>query len=230
MQSLASTVCDAVALQLGLKAARDPRSEQSASVRGTISRWKQLYKTSHLLRWFQTLPGHTSFEEGESQPRAEDAILNNNKRKVHAVESPSTNGLCSARDLAKLAGCLANGGEIDGVRVIATETLRDAESGGKRKFDTGMHGWTTFSKGGWCRFEDNETWVPIARGFVGWGGLGGSVFSWSPTRSVGVAFAHNAPYRRSPMGWKDAQRCLPLIEATLAIVDGGGGVLPAAAL
>jgi CubicO group peptidase (beta-lactamase class C family) len=229
MQSVASTVCDAVALRLGLKAARDPRSEQAASVRATLMRMKQLYKTSHLLRWFSSLPGHTSYEDGEAQPRPADAVLNNNKRKVHCVESPSTNGLCSARDLAKLAGCLANGGELDGVRVISTRTLRDAESGGTRKFDTGTHGWSTFSKGGWCRFDDDETWLPIARGFVGWGGLGGSVFSWSPARNVGVAFAHNAPYRRSPMGWKDAQRCLPLIEATLAIIDGGGWA-PAAAL
>ena len=219
MQSVANTVCDGIALTCGLKPARDVRSEQSASVRATIAKWKTLYKTSHLLRWFASLPGKTSYEKGEAMPPPEDGILNNNKRKVHAVESPSTNGLCSARDLAKLAACLANGGELNGVRVLSAATLREGQSEGKRAFDTGTHGWSTFSKGGWCLFEDEETWMPIARGFVGWGGLGGSLFSWSPQRNVGVAFTHNAPYRRSPMGWKDAQRCLPLLEATLQIVE-----------
>jgi CubicO group peptidase (beta-lactamase class C family) len=58
--------------------------------------------------------------------RTGDAGLGNvfNTRKVHAAELPAANGICDARSLARMyAACI---GEIDGVRLLGEEQMRDA--------------------------------------------------------------------------------------------------------
>jgi CubicO group peptidase (beta-lactamase class C family) len=47
-----------------------------------------------------------------------------NSRKVHAAELPAANGICDARSLARMyAACI---GEVDGVRVLGEQQMRDA--------------------------------------------------------------------------------------------------------
>jgi CubicO group peptidase (beta-lactamase class C family) len=46
-----------------------------------------------------------------------------NKPFWHAAEVPSSNGVSSARDLARLFAAVALGGELDGVRLLSKETL-----------------------------------------------------------------------------------------------------------
>jgi CubicO group peptidase (beta-lactamase class C family) len=46
-----------------------------------------------------------------------------NDRAYHEAEIPSANAIGTTRSLARLYGCLARGGELDGVRLLAAETV-----------------------------------------------------------------------------------------------------------
>jgi len=50
-------------------------------------------------------------------------LQNFNARRVHAMELPWANGIGNARGLARVYGALANGGALDGVRLVRPETL-----------------------------------------------------------------------------------------------------------
>jgi CubicO group peptidase (beta-lactamase class C family) len=56
-------------------------------------------------------------------PRFTTDPLPANTRMWHAAEIPATNAIASARSLARLYGCLARGGEIDGVRLLSPSTV-----------------------------------------------------------------------------------------------------------
>jgi CubicO group peptidase (beta-lactamase class C family) len=47
-----------------------------------------------------------------------------NTREGHAAQIPAANGIMCARDLARLYACLANYGELDGVRILSEATVR----------------------------------------------------------------------------------------------------------
>jgi CubicO group peptidase (beta-lactamase class C family) len=136
-----------------------------------------------------------------------------------AVESPSSNGLANARGYAAIAGMMACGGGT----LVGERTLREAEGGGTCKVDAGMQLKTTFSRGGFCLFnngtEDAKSWPKEMNGFVGWGGIGGSLFAWHPELQLGVAYTVNGLHSplTSILGAKDP-RCLRNLAATLACV------------
>lgn len=101
---------------------------------------------------------------------------------------PSAGGLFSARDLARMYAALANGGALDGVRLISDETLRQATTVHTRKPDgvlvapmawrLGYHG--IFSKFGPVR---------SAFGHAGYNGSG----AWaSPRHKAAFGFVVNA--------------------------------------
>jgi CubicO group peptidase (beta-lactamase class C family) len=46
-----------------------------------------------------------------------------NLRSWREAEVPASNGVVNARSMARLYGCLARGGEIDGVRLLSPETV-----------------------------------------------------------------------------------------------------------
>lgn len=54
-------------------------------------------------------------------------IQNFNRPDVHALELPWCNAIASARGLAKVYAALANGGELDGVRIAASESIRPVQ-------------------------------------------------------------------------------------------------------
>ena len=106
-----------------------------------------------------------------------------------AVPIPSANGIFDARSLARMYAALAEGGSLDGVRLISSETLREAT---EVQHTTGNHevlpidlGWrlgyhaafTTYGK------------IPGAFGHFGFGGSG----AWAdPTRHLSMAFVANS--------------------------------------
>ena len=49
-----------------------------------------------------------------------------NRRQWRAAEIPSTNGHATARGVARIYAALVAGGSIDGIRIIGTDTLREA--------------------------------------------------------------------------------------------------------
>jgi CubicO group peptidase (beta-lactamase class C family) len=102
------------------------------------------------------------------------------------LEIPSANGVATARSLARLYGCLACGGEIDGFRLLSPEVLAlarqelsnglDPLSGRKLRFSAGFELTGTPSELG-----------PIDDAF-GFTGSGGSSHGAWPSRRVGFSF------------------------------------------
>ena len=107
-------------------------------------------------------------------------------------ETCSANSHGSARGYAKLAAMLAAGGAFDGQAYLSDEAwqaLHDKQT----TENMGMR--TTFSQGGVASFGVMDEMTPVERGlnqgregFIGWMGLGGSIFQWHPELDIGFAF------------------------------------------
>jgi len=114
--------------------------------------------------------------------------------KVRQCEIPSGNGSCSARGLAKIAACIINGGELEGVRIISEEALRKMQDLSTYKIMAPFEIGTDFSQGGVNFYrvrDDKPDPFPFNRervGFVGWAGFGGSVFQWHPEHKISFAY------------------------------------------
>ena len=72
-------------------------------------------------------------------------------------EIPSSNAHCSARGLAKLAALMANGGAMDGLRLMGPETWREMHEGKVKKVDVAQNipgvSPNVFTRGGLAYFE-----------------------------------------------------------------------------
>ena len=53
-----------------------------------------------------------------------DEVFRWNSRASHAAEIASANAIGTARSIARLYGCLARGGELDGVRIFSEASVR----------------------------------------------------------------------------------------------------------
>lgn len=120
--------------------------------------------------------------------RFSGAELAANQRFWHAAEIPATNGIVSARSLARLYGCLARGGEIDGVRLLAPETVELARRPLARGQDPYL-GTIAFA----CGFElqAGEALLGPEADAFGHGGAGGSLHGAWPSLRTGFSYAPN---------------------------------------
>ncbi len=142
-----------------------------------------------------TLVGFEEFDRAR-EPDVEfgsnrgDAAANFNQEAFHRAEMPAANAVGTARDLARFYACLANGGELDGVRILEPETVEAATDlqiavahddtiGGPRRYAMGFHlaGTPTDSYG---------SLAPPST--FGHGGLGSSI-SWADP-DIGLAMAY----------------------------------------
>ena len=115
-----------------------------------------------------------------------------NEDKIARGETCSANSHGSARGYARLAAMLAAGGIFDGRAYLsgdAWQALHDKQT----TENMGMR--TTFSQGGVASFGVVDAMTPVERGlnqgregFIGWMGLGGSIFQWHPELEIGFAF------------------------------------------
>jgi hypothetical protein len=68
---------------------------------------------------------------------------------IRKGETPSGNGTCSARGLAKIAACIINGGKLENVRILSEETVEALHAKISRAPDVGIQNMVTeFSQGG----------------------------------------------------------------------------------
>eukprot|EP00095_Tigriopus_kingsejongensis_P003206 maker-scaffold50_size457468-snap-gene-1.14 protein:Tk03206 transcript:maker-scaffold50_size457468-snap-gene-1.14-mRNA-1 annotation:"beta-lactamase class c and other penicillin binding protein" len=119
-----------------------------------------------------------------------------NTNEVRLGEMPSANGSCSARGLAKLAQCILNGGEFDDVRILSTTAVENMVDKPLKRFDHAFVGvQSNFSQGGVNHFvinsDDTEQQKQAKRyrdGYVGWFGMGGSIFQWHPKHEIAFGF------------------------------------------
>ena len=114
------------------------------------------------------------------------------------AQIPSAGAKCSARGLAKLAAAMANGGQIQGHRVLSEFALNAMHAEPVERSMTIME--NNFTQGGLAQFKESdaakgplEAGISAGRGgFYGWLGLGGSVFQWHPEHRIGFAYVPTA--------------------------------------
>lgn len=140
-------------------------------------------------------PGGRAREHGgglDTVSNAEAATLFD-REWLHRAVVPAASATGSARDMARFYSCLANGGELDGTRVLETETVeamtgeqvaveRDGTLGVPRRYGMGV----VLGGGAWDKFGS----LSPERVF-GHGGLG-SIVGWAdPERDLAFAYVTN---------------------------------------
>jgi CubicO group peptidase (beta-lactamase class C family) len=112
-----------------------------------------------------------------------------NTRAYHAAEIGGAGGIASARAMARYYGCLAQGGEIDGVRILRQNTIRSALRERSRFYDPyilePMAYGTVFA----IQTEQGR-FGPPADAF-GHNGAGGSVHGAWPSQKTGFSYTMN---------------------------------------
>ena len=122
-------------------------------------------------------------------PRFAGADLAANSRAWHAAEVPATNGIVSVRSLARLYGCLARGGEIDGVRLVSEPTVTAARRCLSRGYDPYLETPIAFGTG--FQLQTSEApFGPPADAF-GHAGAGGSIHGAWPRLRTGFSYGPN---------------------------------------
>ncbi len=141
-----------------------------------------------------------------------------NERAMHAAEIPGVNAIGTARSLARLYGCLARGGELDGVRLMGPEVV----ALGRQELSRFHNAFNDepMAYGAGFRIETDVTPVAPADAF-GHGGAGGSVHLAWPHERIGLSYAMNE-LRDDPAGDPRSEALLAaLYEAVRSPTPGG---------
>ncbi len=138
-----------------------------------------------------------------------------NSRTFHEAEIPGAGAIGTARSIARLYGCLARGGELDGFRLISESTLLLGRAQLSRGLDP--RGGDPLAFGvGFALQTERLALGPPADAF-GHGGAGGSMHGAWPRQRVGFSYAMNR--------MRDDQavdpRMRPLLQALHRSVLGG---------
>ncbi len=122
-------------------------------------------------------------------PRLEPGVTPWNARAWHAAEIPATNAIVRASSLARLYGCLARGGELDGVLLLSAEWVAQARVCLAHGTDPFLLKPCAYGVG----FEVQGPQRPFGRPGDGFGhrGAGGSVHGAWPSRRVGFSYVTN---------------------------------------
>jgi CubicO group peptidase (beta-lactamase class C family) len=135
-----------------------------------------------------------------------------NTRAFHAAEIGAAGAIGTARSIARLYGCLARGGEIDGVRILAPETIelgRTQLSGGHDPLsDQPM----AFGIGFQLQTERPRFGAP--HDAFGHDGAGGSIHCAWPSHRTGISYAMNE-MRDDPDGDPRSQTLLAALLTAL---------------
>jgi CubicO group peptidase (beta-lactamase class C family) len=125
---------------------------------------------------------------------------------------PAANGVATARSMARLYGCLACDGELDGVRLVSPETLRLAWSPIGAGLDRLTREPLAFSTG--YEIQSETQWYGPAVQAFGHSGAGGSVHGAWPHLRTGFSYAMNLMRRDDTDG--RAQRILHALHAVVS--------------
>ncbi len=121
-------------------------------------------------------------------PRFSDGELAANLPLWHAAEIPATNGIVTARSLARLYGCLARRGAIEGVRLLSPDTL-DLVRGCVARGTDPYFGKLAYAMGFQVQTSKMELGPPADA--FGHTGAGGSVHGAWPSLRTGFSYAPN---------------------------------------
>ena len=135
-----------------------------------------------------------------------------NTREMHAAELPSSNGIGSARSLARFYAALV--GEVEGTRLLSPETLARVSRVEADGPDALLHLPTRFGLG----YMLPPTLSPACpSGAFGHPGAGGSLGFADPGAGLGFGYAMN----RMDLGLSGDPRASELVEATYASLRSG---------
>lgn len=122
-------------------------------------------------------------------PRFSEGQLAANLRSWRAAEVPATNAVVAARSLARLYGCLARGGELDGVRLFSAETA--ALVGRRLASGSDPVVGAELAYGVGFRVQTDERQLGPPADAFGHGGAGGSVHGAWPSLRTGFSYTPN---------------------------------------
>ena len=131
-------------------------------------------------------------------------------RAWRAAEIPAAGGIGNARAVARVHGAIAAGGALDGVRLMAPETVamaRQQQTNGK---DLVLGVWMLFGLG-FGLMNPRNPFTPSPGAFY-WGGWGGSIAVVDPDTRTSIAYVMNR-MGESTLG---DQRSAGIIQATYA--------------
>lgn len=141
-----------------------------------------------------------------------------NDRAFLRAEMAGVNGVATARSMARLYACLAQGGEISGTRIIAPDIARLAYAPIAAGLDRLMRKPAAFSTG--FEIQSELQWYGPAVQAFGHSGAGGSVHGAWPHLRTGFSYAMNVMRRDDRDG--RAQRILAALHQ--AVIDNGAQV------
>lgn len=122
-------------------------------------------------------------------PRFADGELAANDPRWQAAEVPASNGIVAARSLARLYGGLADGGVIDGRRLLAEDTIERARRRLSAGHDPYLGGDLAFGFG--FELQTDEARLGPPGDAFGHRGAGGSAHGAWPRLRVGFSYAPN---------------------------------------
>ena len=171
-----------------------------------------------------TLAGFEVFDrcrdpgEGLGIPASESADAFNDEAVRRAV-IPAANGIGTARDMARFYACMANGGELDGTRLLDEETVGEAtRTHAETDADGTLSRPARYALGFWTGGLANDMFGSFSRErMFGHAGLG-SIFGWGdPELNVGFAYVTNGIREES---WEHAARISGMSDAVrLALLE-----------
>lgn len=130
--------------------------------------------------------------EGLGIPASDSAAVFN-REDIHRAVIPAANGIGTARDLARFYACMANGGELDGTRLLEEETIENAtDTHAETNSDGTLSRPARYGLGFWTGGLANDMFGSVStEAMFGHAGLG-SVFVWGDAESnVGFAYVTN---------------------------------------
>ncbi len=144
-----------------------------------------------------TLVGFEEFDRcrdpGEGLGDHTDVAAPFNSEEVHRAVIPAANGIGTAGDMARFYACLANGGELEGTRLLESETVkRMTQVQAETEADGTIGREGRFALGFW---KGGTTVAPYGslspKRVFGHAGLGSSVGWADPEENVGFAYVTN---------------------------------------
>jgi CubicO group peptidase (beta-lactamase class C family) len=109
-----------------------------------------------------------------------------NTRALHEAEIPGAGGIATARAMARFFGCLALGGAIDGVRILAPETVEFGRQERSRFHDPFIPERMAYGLG-WAIQTPQMRFGPAPDAF-GHSGAGGSIHGAWPSTGTGFSY------------------------------------------
>lgn len=131
----------------------------------------------------------------------------------HTAEIPATNGIVTARSMARLYGCLALGGELDGIRLVSPATVTEV---GRRRvagLDQALGEELAFGLG--FEVQTSAAQLGPPSDAFGHSGAGGSVHGTWPSLGTGFSYTPNMLGGFSTVDPRAAQLLEALHEAVL---------------